>query len=50
MGKGITGLVANSTIGISNSVSKISGTLYLGLKGMSGMYESESNLENPPTI
>lgn len=50
MGKGIKGLVANSTIGITNSISKISGTLYLGLKGMSGVYESESNLENPQSI
>ena len=50
MGKGIKGFMANSTIGISNSISKISGTLYLGLKGVSGVYESESNLENPQNI
>ena len=50
VGSGVKGLVKHSTLGVSNSISKISGTAYLGLKGLSGRYESESNLENPHNI
>ena len=50
VGTGVKGFVAHSTLGISNSVSKVTGTLYLGLRGMAGRYESESNLENPQNI
>jgi hypothetical protein len=32
--KGIKGVFMNSTAGVSNSLSKISGTLYLSLKGI----------------
>lgn len=34
--RGVKGLVSHSAFGVSNSVSRMSGTLYLGLKHLSG--------------
>jgi hypothetical protein len=48
--KGIVGFTKNTAFGLSNSVSKMSGTWYVGLKGFSGRQVSESNLDNPHNI
>lgn len=34
--RGVGNLVSNSTYGVSNSISRMTGTLYLGLKGLGG--------------
>jgi vacuolar protein sorting-associated protein 13A/C len=36
LGKGIVGLTRKSAYGVSNSVSKLTGTWYMGIKGLSG--------------
>lgn len=36
VGKGVKGFVKNTTNGVSNSLAKLSGTWYLGIKGLSG--------------
>ena len=50
LGKGVKSLAANTTIGIGNSISRMSGTLYLTLKNISGKQMSESNLDNPRSL
>lgn len=37
VGKGVKGLISNSSFAVSNSVSRMSGTLYLGLKSLCGV-------------
>ncbi len=49
-GKGIKSLASNTTVGISNSLSKLSGTWYMSLRNLSGRTISESNLDNPHSI
>ena len=48
--KGLKGLVSNSAAGISNSVSKLSGTLFVSMKNIQGIQQSESNLDNPQGV
>ena len=50
IGKGIFGFATKSAYGISNSVSKLTGTWYMGIRGLSGRQISESNLDNPTTV
>jgi len=48
--KGVKGLVSNSTVGVANSVSRLSGSWYIGIRGIGGREMSESNLDNPNSI
>ncbi len=48
--RGFKGLVANSTVGVANSVSRFSGTLYMSLRGAGGRMMSETDLDNPTNI
>jgi hypothetical protein len=48
--RGFKGLLANTTVGISNSVQKISGTLYMSLKNLSGKDIPEGLIDNPVGI
>ena len=50
LGKGVMGFANKSAYGLSNSVSKLTGTWYMGIKGFSGRQVSESNLDNPHNI
>ena len=47
IGKGVVGFAKKSTFGVSMSVSKLTGTWYMGIKGFSGRQISETNLDNP---
>jgi hypothetical protein len=48
--RGVVGFTKKTAYGVSNSVSKLSGTWYVGLRGFSGRQVSESNLDNPHNI
>jgi len=44
------GLLKNTTIALSSSYSGISGSLYLGLRNLSGAGLTHSNLDQPLTL
>ncbi|TNV88198.1 hypothetical protein FGO68_gene7808 [Halteria grandinella] len=50
LGKGLIGFTKKSAYGVSNSVSKLTGTWYMGIKGLSGRQVTESNLDQPEDI
>jgi vacuolar protein sorting-associated protein 13A/C len=50
LGRGVVGFTKKTAFGVSNSVSKMTGTWYVGLRGFSGRQVSESNLDNPHSI
>jgi hypothetical protein len=47
---GIKGLVQNTALAVSNSYSGISGSVYLGLKNLSGMKKTHQDLDRPLTF
>jgi hypothetical protein len=48
--KGVVGLLKNTTVALSSSYSGISGSLYLGLRNLSGANLTHSNLDQPLTF
>jgi len=50
LGKGIRGFTSKTAYGISNSMSKLTGTWYLGIKGFSGQETNEGSLDKPYDI
>ncbi len=50
LGRGVKGLVGKTAFGVGNSVAKLTGTWYVGLRGFSGRQVSESQLDNPHSI
>ncbi|CDW72110.1 ph domain protein [Stylonychia lemnae] len=48
--KGIKSFASNTAIGVSNSVSKMTGTWYMSISNLSGRQISESNLDDPHSI
>ncbi len=50
LGKGVIGFGKNAAFGIGNSISKLTSTWYVGLRGFSGRQVSESNLDNPHSV
>lgn len=48
--KSVKGLLANTTLALSTSYSGISGSLYLGLRNMSGAGMTHENLDQPLSI
>ena len=50
IGRGVIGFGRNAALGIGTSVSRMTGTWYIGLRGFSGRQVSESNLDDPHSI
>jgi hypothetical protein len=50
LGRGVIGFGKNAAFGIGGSVSRMTGTWYVGLRGLSGRQVSESNLDDPHSI
>jgi hypothetical protein len=50
VGNGIKTICSSTAVGVSNSVARLSGTWFMGVRNLSGRQISESNLENPRTI
>ena len=50
LGRGVIGFGKNAALAIGSSVSRLSGTWYVGLRGFSGRQVSESNLDDPHSV
>lgn len=50
IGKGIMGLCSNTTFAVSSSYAGIAGSLYLGLKNLSGANLTHAQLDQPLTF
>jgi len=50
LGKGVIGFGKKAAFGIGGSISRMTGTWYVGLREFSGRQVSESNLDNPNSV
>ena len=50
LGRGVKGFGKKAAFGIGGSLSRMSGTWYVGLREFSGRQISESNLDNPHSV
>ena len=50
LGRGVVGFGKKAAFGIGGSISRMTSTWYVGLRGFSGRQVSESNLDNPHSV